>query len=43
MGILVWIIIGLVAGWLANQILGGPRRACCTISRSAWSAPSSAG
>ncbi len=25
MGIIVWIIIGLLAGWLANQILGGPR------------------
>jgi uncharacterized membrane protein YeaQ/YmgE (transglycosylase-associated protein family) len=23
MGILVWIIIGLIAGWLATQILGG--------------------
>jgi uncharacterized membrane protein YeaQ/YmgE (transglycosylase-associated protein family) len=23
MGILAWIIIGLVAGWLATQILGG--------------------
>ena len=24
MGVIIWIIIGLVAGWLANQILGGP-------------------
>ena len=24
MGILVWIIIGLIAGWLAKVILGGP-------------------
>jgi uncharacterized membrane protein YeaQ/YmgE (transglycosylase-associated protein family) len=24
MGILSWIIVGLVAGWLAKQILGGP-------------------
>lgn len=23
MGIILWIIIGLIAGWLANQILGG--------------------
>jgi uncharacterized membrane protein YeaQ/YmgE (transglycosylase-associated protein family) len=23
MGIIAWIIIGLIAGWLANQILGG--------------------
>jgi len=23
MGILAWIIIGLIAGWLANAILGG--------------------
>jgi uncharacterized membrane protein YeaQ/YmgE (transglycosylase-associated protein family) len=23
MGVLIWIIIGLIAGWLANQILGG--------------------
>jgi uncharacterized membrane protein YeaQ/YmgE (transglycosylase-associated protein family) len=23
MGVLVWIIIGLIAGWLATQILGG--------------------
>jgi uncharacterized membrane protein YeaQ/YmgE (transglycosylase-associated protein family) len=23
MGILAWIIIGLIAGWLASQILGG--------------------
>jgi uncharacterized membrane protein YeaQ/YmgE (transglycosylase-associated protein family) len=23
MGIILWIIIGLVAGWLATQILGG--------------------
>ena len=23
MGIIVWIIIGLIAGWLATQILGG--------------------
>ncbi|HZS64814.1 MAG TPA: GlsB/YeaQ/YmgE family stress response membrane protein [Xanthobacteraceae bacterium] len=23
MGILIWIVIGLIAGWLANQILGG--------------------
>jgi uncharacterized membrane protein YeaQ/YmgE (transglycosylase-associated protein family) len=23
MGILAWIVIGLIAGWLANQILGG--------------------
>jgi uncharacterized membrane protein YeaQ/YmgE (transglycosylase-associated protein family) len=22
-GIIAWIIIGLIAGWLANQILGG--------------------
>ena len=24
MGILSWIIVGLLAGWLAKQILGGP-------------------
>lgn len=24
MGIIVWIIIGLIAGWLAKQVLGGP-------------------
>jgi uncharacterized membrane protein YeaQ/YmgE (transglycosylase-associated protein family) len=24
MGILSWIVVGLVAGWLAKQILGGP-------------------
>jgi uncharacterized membrane protein YeaQ/YmgE (transglycosylase-associated protein family) len=24
MGILSWIIVGLVAGWLAKKILGGP-------------------
>jgi uncharacterized membrane protein YeaQ/YmgE (transglycosylase-associated protein family) len=23
MGILIWIVIGLIAGWLASQILGG--------------------
>ncbi len=23
MGILIWIVIGVIAGWLANQILGG--------------------
>jgi uncharacterized membrane protein YeaQ/YmgE (transglycosylase-associated protein family) len=23
MGVIAWIIIGLVAGWLATQILGG--------------------
>jgi uncharacterized membrane protein YeaQ/YmgE (transglycosylase-associated protein family) len=23
MGILLWIVIGLIAGWLASQILGG--------------------
>jgi uncharacterized membrane protein YeaQ/YmgE (transglycosylase-associated protein family) len=23
MGVIVWIIIGLIAGWLATQILGG--------------------
>ncbi len=23
MGIIIWIVIGLIAGWLANQILGG--------------------
>ncbi len=23
MSILLWIVIGLIAGWLANQILGG--------------------
>ena len=23
MGIIVWIVIGLIAGWLAHQILGG--------------------
>jgi len=23
MGIIIWIVIGLVAGWLATQILGG--------------------
>jgi len=23
MGIIAWILIGLIAGWLANQILGG--------------------
>ncbi|HZT27470.1 MAG TPA: GlsB/YeaQ/YmgE family stress response membrane protein [Pseudolabrys sp.] len=23
MGVLLWIIIGLIAGWLATQILGG--------------------
>jgi uncharacterized membrane protein YeaQ/YmgE (transglycosylase-associated protein family) len=25
MGIIIWIVIGLIAGWLANQVLGGPR------------------
>jgi len=24
MGILAWIVIGLIAGWLAKQALGGP-------------------
>ena len=24
MGILAWIAIGLIAGWLATQVLGGP-------------------
>ena len=24
MGIIAWIFIGLIAGWLATQILGGP-------------------
>jgi uncharacterized membrane protein YeaQ/YmgE (transglycosylase-associated protein family) len=24
MGIIAWIIIGLIAGWLAKQVLGGP-------------------
>jgi uncharacterized membrane protein YeaQ/YmgE (transglycosylase-associated protein family) len=24
MGIIFWIVIGLIAGWLANAILGGP-------------------
>ena len=24
MSVFYWIIIGLIAGWLANQILGGP-------------------
>ena len=24
MGILAWIAIGLIAGWLAKQVLGGP-------------------
>ena len=23
MGVLEWIVVGLIAGWLANQILGG--------------------
>jgi uncharacterized membrane protein YeaQ/YmgE (transglycosylase-associated protein family) len=23
MGVIIWIIIGLIAGWLATQILGG--------------------
>jgi uncharacterized membrane protein YeaQ/YmgE (transglycosylase-associated protein family) len=23
MGVLIWIVIGLIAGWLASQILGG--------------------
>ncbi|HZP77082.1 MAG TPA: GlsB/YeaQ/YmgE family stress response membrane protein [Pseudolabrys sp.] len=23
MGIIIWIVIGLIAGWLATQILGG--------------------
>ena len=23
MGVFAWIIVGLIAGWLANQILGG--------------------
>jgi len=23
MGVIVWIVIGLIAGWLATQILGG--------------------
>jgi uncharacterized membrane protein YeaQ/YmgE (transglycosylase-associated protein family) len=26
MGILSWIIVGLIAGWLAKVILGGPGR-----------------
>ena len=25
MGVLIWIVIGLLAGWLANAILGGRR------------------
>jgi len=24
MGVIAWIIVGLVAGWLAKQVLGGP-------------------
>jgi uncharacterized membrane protein YeaQ/YmgE (transglycosylase-associated protein family) len=24
MGIFAWILIGLIAGWLAKQVLGGP-------------------
>ncbi|MGH6742520.1 MAG: GlsB/YeaQ/YmgE family stress response membrane protein [Bradyrhizobium sp.] len=24
MGIIAWIVIGLIAGWLAKQVLGGP-------------------
>jgi len=23
MGVIAWIVIGLIAGWLANQLLGG--------------------
>ena len=25
MGILSWIVVGLIAGWLADQVLRGPR------------------
>ncbi len=25
MGVIIWIIIGLIAGWLATQIIGGRR------------------
>ena len=42
MGIIAWIIIGLIAGWLATQILGTRGGGCSTTSRSVWSAPSSA-
>jgi uncharacterized membrane protein YeaQ/YmgE (transglycosylase-associated protein family) len=24
MGVITWIIVGLIAGWLAKEILGGP-------------------
>ena len=43
MGILAWIVIGLIAGWLATRSWAGAAAGCCTISPSAWSAPSSAG
>jgi uncharacterized membrane protein YeaQ/YmgE (transglycosylase-associated protein family) len=26
MGILAWIVVGLVAGWLADMVMGGGRR-----------------
>ena len=42
MSIILWIIIGLLAGWLANVILGSDRGDSCTNSLSDWSAPSSA-
>ena len=30
MGILSWIIVGLIAGWLANQMMRGGRRGAGT-------------
>ena len=39
MGIVAWIIVGLLAGWLATQILGG-RGGLSTISRWGLWAPS---
>lgn len=41
MGIILWIIVGLLAGWLANVILGNARGGLLYKLAVAWSAPSS--
>jgi len=39
MGPLYWLIVGLVAGWLAGKVMKGPDHGVLVDICSAWSAP----
>ncbi len=43
MGLLYWIVVGLIAGWLAGQVMKGGGYGASLTSSLAWSAASSGG